>query len=338
MTKPVILTGDRPTGKLHIGHYIGSLKNRVELQNSDKYDSYIMIADTQALTDNAKNPAKVRDSILEVTLDYLAVGIDPARSTIFIQSQISELCELTMYYMNLVTLARLQRNPTVKTEINDKKFGASVPVGFLTYPISQTADITAFKANLVPVGEDQLPMIEQAREIVRSFNSIYQKNVLVEPEALTPTKGQGRLPGIDGNTKMGKSLGNGIYLADDEATIQQKVMQMYTDPKHIKIGDPGRVAGNVVFTYLDIFASDKKIVAKMKADYQKGGLGDVKVKKYLNEVLQVKLKPIRERRLKYAKDPAYIYQVLQDGSKKARAKAAETLAEVRAAIGVNYFD
>jgi tryptophanyl-tRNA synthetase len=338
MTKSIILTGDRPTGKLHIGHYVGSLKKRVELQDSGKYDSFIMIADIQALTDNARNPAKIRENLLEVVLDYLAVGIDPIKSTIFIQSQISELFELTTYYMNLVTLARLERNPTVKSEINDRGFNKSIPIGFLTYPISQAADITAFKANLVPVGEDQLPMIEQTREIVRSFNNTYKCNVLVEPEALIPTdKNQSRLPGIDGNAKMSKSLNNSIYLSDDEETLHQKIMQMYTDPNHIKIDDPGKVDGNTVFTYLDIFGDDKKTIAEMKNQYQHGGLGDVTVKNYLNEILQMKLKPIRQQRLEYAKDMNYIRQILQDGSKKAQAKAAETLAEVRAAIGVNYF-
>jgi tryptophanyl-tRNA synthetase len=338
MTKSIILTGDRPTGKLHIGHYVGSLKNRVDLQNSGQYDSFIMIADMQALTDNAKNPAKIRNNLLEVALDYLAVGIDPLKSTIFVQSQISELCELTMYYMNLVSLARLERNPTVKTEIKDKNFGEGVPTGFLVYPISQAADITAFKANLVPVGEDQLPMIEQTREIVRSFNSIYNSNVLVEPKALVPAKGQSRLPGIDGSAKMSKSLDNGIYLGDDEDTVYQKIMRMYTDPNHLKISDPGQLDGNIVFTYLDIFGEDKKTISEMKENYKNGGLGDVAVKKYLNEVLQAKLTPIRQRRLEYVQNLDYVRQVLQDGSKKARAKAAETLSEVRAAIGVNYFD
>ena len=337
MTKPIILTGDRPTGNLHIGHYVGSLKNRVDLQNSGKYDSFIMVADTQALTDNAKNPAKVRDNVLEVALDYLAVGIDPSKSTIFIQSQISELCELTMYYMNLVTLARLERNPTVKTEIKEKHFGESIPAGFLVYPVSQAADITAFKASLVPVGEDQLPMIEQTREIVRSFNSTYKCNVLVEPEALIPDKIQSRLPGIDGSAKMSKSLNNGIYLSDNEDTIYHKIMQMYTDPGHLKVSDPGKIEGNTVFTYLDVFGDDKKTIAEMKEHYQKGGLGDVEVKKYLNEVLQAKLAPIRNKRLEYSKDLDSVRQILQAGSDKARTKAAATLAEVRSAIGVNYF-
>lgn len=339
MTKSIILTGDRPTGKLHIGHYVGSLKKRVELQNSDQYDSYIMIADMQGLTDNAKNPKKIRDNVIEVALDYLAVGLDPTKSTIFIQSQISELCELTTYYMNLVSLARLERNPTVKTEIKDKDFGKSVPTGFIVYPISQAADITAFKANIVPVGEDQLPVIEQTKEIVRSFNSTYNCNILVDPEAIVPDSSiESRLPGIDGNAKMSKSMNNGIYLADNEQTIYEKVMRMYTDPNHIKVSDPGKIEGNIVFTYLDIFCKDRSKVAEMKAQYQKGGLGDVEVKKYLNEVLQAELKPIRERREEYAKDLDKVRQMLKDGSDKARRVAADTLHEVRDAIGVNYFD
>jgi tryptophanyl-tRNA synthetase len=338
MAKPIILTGDRPTGKLHIGHYVGSLKNRVELQNSNQYDSFIMIADMQALTDNAKNPTKVHDNLLEVALDYLAVGIDPNKSTIFVQSQISELCELTMYYLNLVTLARLERNPTVKSEIKDKDFGDSIPTGFLTYPISQAADITAFKANLIPVGEDQLPMIEQTREIVRSFNSTYKKDILVEPEALLPSQSQcRRLPGIDGNNKMSKSLNNGIYLGDSADIIYQKIMQMYTDPNHIKVSDPGQLTGNTVFTYLDVFGDDKKTIDDMKERYQHGGLGDVVVKKYLNEIMQAELKPIREKRQEYAKDLDSVRKILQVGSRVARDKAAATLSEVRSAIGVNYF-
>lgn len=338
MTKQIILTGDRPTGKLHIGHYVGSLKNRVALQNTGKYDSFIMIADTQALTDNAKNPDKIKENLLEVALDYLAVGIDPAKSTIFIQSQISELCELTMYYMNLVTLARLERNPTVKNEIKDKHFGKSVPTGFFVYPISQASDITAFKANLVPVGEDQLPMIEQTREIVRSFNHIYKTDILVEPEALIPEKGQSRLPGINGNNaKMSKSLDNGIYLSDSADTIYRKIMQMYTDPDHIKASDPGRVEGNTVFTYLDVFDKDKSAVEKLKQQYKAGGLGDVTVKRYLNDVLQAELETIRTKRQEYAKDMGYVKQILQDGSQKARSVAAQTLGEVKAAMGINYF-
>ena len=338
MTKQIILTGDRPTGKLHIGHYVGSLKNRVKLQDSGDYDSYIMIADMQGLTDNAKNPDKIRDNVLEVALDYLAVGIDPNKSTIFVQSQIMELCELTMYYMNLVSLARLERNPTVKSEIAQKDFGKSVPTGFLVYPISQASDITAFKANLVPVGEDQLPVIEQAREIVRTFNSTYGKDVLVEPEAVLPEANEARLPGIDGNAKMSKSLNNGIYLSDDEQTVHDKIMQMYTDPDHIKVSDPGKIEGNMVFAYLDIFAPDKAKVAEMKDQYQKGGLGDVTVKKYLNDVLQAELRPIRERRQRFASDLNYVRNMLIDGSDRARQVANKTLQEVRDAIGVNYFD
>ena len=335
--KKVILTGDRPTGKLHLGHYVGSLKNRVELQNSGEYDSFIMIADLQALTDNARNAEKVRDSVLEVALDYLAVGIDPAKSTIFIQSQIPALSELTMYYMNLVSLSRLERNPTVKTEIKSKEFGEGVPTGFVVYPISQAADITAFKAHLVPVGEDQLPMIEQTREIVRSFNSTYRP-VLIEPDALTPdTEITKRLPGIDGNAKMSKSLNNGIYLSDDETTLKQKVMSMFTDPEHIYIQDPGKTKDNTVFTYLDVFAEDKEKVAEMKAHYERGGLGDVEVKNYLFNVLNEILAPIREKRAEFARDPGAVYEMLRAGSERANAVADKTLREVRAAIGVDYF-
>ena len=333
----VILTGDRPTGRLHLGHYIGSLKNRVELQNSGEYDTFIMIADIQALTDNAKNPTKVHDNVLEVALDYLAVGIDPTKSTIFIQSQIPALSELTVYYMNLVSLSRLERNPTVKTEIKSKEFGEGVPVGFVVYPISQAADITAFKANLVPVGADQAPMIEQTREIVRSFNATYG-DTLIEPEALIPSDATSqRLPGIDGSAKMSKSLNNGIYLSDDSDTLRSKVMSMYTDPDHIRIEDPGKIAGNMVFTYLDIFATDKEKVAEMKEHYQRGGLGDVAVKKYLFEVLDELLTPIRGRREELAKDPEAIRQILLEGSAKANVVANQTLREVRAAIGLNYF-
>ena len=333
----VILTGDRPTGRLHLGHYIGSLKNRVELQNSGEYDTFIMIADIQALTDNAKNPTKVHDNVLEVALDYLAVGIDPTKSTIFIQSQIPALSELTVYYMNLVSLSRLERNPTVKTEIKSKEFGEGVPVGFVVYPISQAADITAFKANLVPVGADQAPMIEQTREIVRSFNATYG-DTLIEPEALIPSDATSqRLPGIDGSAKMSKSLSNGIYLSDDSDTLRSKVMSMYTDPDHIRIEDPGKIAGNMVFTYLDIFATDKEKVAEMKEHYQRGGLGDVAVKKYLFEVLDELLTPIRGRREELAKDPEAIRQILLEGSAKANVVANQTLREVRAAIGLNYF-
>ncbi|MEE6725171.1 tryptophan--tRNA ligase [Pediococcus acidilactici] len=335
--KKVILTGDRPTGKLHIGHYVGSLKNRVQLQNTGDYDTFIMIADMQALTDNARDPEKIHNSLIQVALDYLAVGIDPAKSTIFVQSQIPALSELTQHYMNLVSVSRLERNPTVKTEIKQKAFGQSIPAGFLTYPVSQAADITAFKADTVPVGDDQEPMLEQTREIVRSFNNIYGKNVLVEPEGYFPPKGMGRIPGLDGNAKMSKSLNNAIYLADDADTIQKKVMSMYTDPQHIRVEDPGHIEGNTVFTYLDIFDPDKEKVQELKDHYQAGGLGDVKIKRYLNEVLQAELKPIRERRESYAADLAGVYQILEEGSQKANAIANQTLNEVREAIGLNYF-
>ena len=337
MTKKVILTGDRPTGKLHIGHYVGSLKNRVELQNSGDYDTFIMIADQQALTDNARDPEKIRRSLHEVALDYLAVGIDPKKSTILVQSQIPALSELTMHYLNLVTVARLRRNPTVKTEIKQKKFGESVPAGFFIYPVSQAADITAFKADTVPVGDDQEPMLEQTREIVRTFNRIYQQDILVEPEGVFPPKGQGRIPGLDGNAKMSKSLGNAIYLSDDADTVQKKVMSMYTDPTHIKVSDPGHVEGNTVFTYLDIFDPDKEQVAKFKEQYQAGGLGDVKIKRYLNEVLEAELEPIRKRREEYAANLDYVDQVLKEGSARANEVANQTLKEVRDAIGINYF-
>lgn len=337
MTKDIILTGDRPTGKLHIGHYIGSLKNRVMLQNTGKYDSYIMIADTQALTDNARNPEKIRNSLIEVALDYLAVGLDPEKSTIFVQSQIPALFELTTDYMDLVTLSRLERNPTVKTEIKQKGFGDSLPVGFLTYPVAQAADITAFKATLVPVGDDQEPMLEQTREIVRSFNRTYNVDVLVEPKGYFPPKGQGRLPGLDGNAKMSKSLGNAIYLSDDAETVKKKVMSMYTDPNHIHVEDPGQVEGNTVFIYLDVFDPDKDTVAQLKEDYQKGGLGDVKIKRYLNKVLEAELAPIRERRQKYAENLDAVYDMLYQGSQKANQVADQTLQEVRDAIGFNYF-
>ncbi|KID41065.1 tryptophan--tRNA ligase [Fructilactobacillus fructivorans] len=335
--KEIVLTGDRPTGKLHIGHYVGSLMSRLELQNSGNYDPFIMIADMQALTDNARDPEKIQNSLLQVALDYLAVGLDPAKSTIFVQSQIPALNELTMIYLNLVTVSRLKRNPTVKTEIKQKNFGESVPAGFFIYPVSQAADITAFKATVVPVGEDQEPMIEQTREIVRSFNNAYHKDVLVEPEGFFPPKGRGRIPGLDGNAKMSKSLNNAIYLADDADTIKKKVMSMYTDPDHIHVQDPGKVEGNTVFTYLDIFAKDQQKVNELKEQYQHGGLGDVKIKLYLNEVLQDELKPIRERREKLAKDPQYVYQVLKDGSDAANIVAENTLEEVRDAMGINYF-
>lgn len=337
MAKEILLTGDRPTGKLHIGHYIGSLKNRVKLQNSGKYDPYIMIADTQALTDNARNPEKIRNSLIQVALDYLAVGIDPAKSTIYVQSQIPALFELTAYYMDLVTVARLERNPTVKTEIKQKDFKDSIPIGFLNYPVSQAADITAFKATVIPVGDDQEPMLEQTREIVRTFNRVYDCDVLVEPKGYFPPKGQGRLPGLDGNAKMSKSLGNAIYLADDAKTVQKKVMSMYTDPNHIHVEDPGKVEGNTVFTYLDVFDPDKDKVAELKAEYQKGGLGDVKIKRYLNKVLEAELAPIRERREKFAQDEDAVYEMLLEGSKKANKVANATLEQVRDAIGLNYF-
>lgn len=337
MAKEILLTGDRPTGKLHIGHYIGSLKNRVKLQNSGKYDPYIMIADTQALTDNARNPEKIRNSLIQVALDYLAVGLDPNKSTIYVQSQIPALFELTAYYMDLVTVARLERNPTVKTEIKQKDFKDSIPVGFLNYPVSQDADITAFKATIIPVGDDQEPMLEQTREIVRTFNRVYNTDILVEPKGYFPPKGQGRLPGLDGNAKMSKSLGNAIYLADDAKTVQKKVMSMYTDPNHIHVEDPGKIEGNTVFTYLDVFDPDKDKVAELKEEYQKGGLGDVKIKRYLNKVLEAELAPIRERREKFAQDEDAVYEMLLEGSKKANKVANETLQQVRDAIGLNYF-
>ncbi|WP_461213811.1 tryptophan--tRNA ligase [Lacticaseibacillus sp. GG6-2] len=337
MAKHTFLTGDRPTGRLHIGHYIGSLQNRVALQNSGDYDNFVMIADTQALTDNANNPEKIRNSLMEVALDYLAVGIDPKKTTILVQSAIPALPELTMYYLDLVTVNRLNRNPTVKAEIQQKAFGESVPAGFFIYPVSQAADITAFKADTVPVGDDQEPMLEQTREIVRTFNRTYNADVLVEPEGYFPPKGSGRLPGIDGNAKMSKSLNNGIYLADDADTVQKKIMSMYTDPNHIHIEDPGQVEGNVVFTYLDIFDEDKAKVAELKAQYQHGGLGDVKIKRYLNDVMDGVLRPIRERREEYAKDMASVQQILIDGTAHANEVANQTLQEVRDAIGFNYF-
>lgn len=337
MAKEIILTGDRPTGKLHVGHYIGSLKKRVFMQNSGKYDSYIMIADQQALTDNARDPEKIKNSLIQVALDYLAVGLDPKKSTIFVQSQIPALAELNLYYLNLVTVSRLERNPTVKAEIQQKHFERSIPAGFFTYPISQAADITAFKANLVPVGDDQEPMLEQTREIVRTFNSIYGE-VLVEPQGVFAPKGSGRLPGLDGNAKMSKSLNNAIYLSDDADTLRKKVMSMYTDPNHIHVEDPGKVEGNMVFTYLDIFDKDKDKVAELKEQYRAGGLGDVKIKRYLNEVLEAELGPIRARREEFAKDIPAVYAMLKEGSEKANEVANKTLEEVRRAIGVNYFD
>lgn len=340
MTKPIILTGDRPTGKLHIGHYVGSLRNRVLLQNEGKYDLFVFLADQQALTDHAKDPQTIIESIGNVALDYLAAGLDPEKVTIFIQSQIPELAELTMYYMNLVSLARLERNPTVKTEIAQKGFSQSIPTGFLVYPISQAADITAFKANYVPVGTDQKPMIEQTREIVRSFNNAYQKDVLVEPEGIYPeNEAAGRLPGLDGNAKMSKSLNNGIYLADDMDTLKKKVMGMYTDPNHIRVEDPGKIEGNMVFHYLDVFGrpEDATEIAAMKEHYQRGGLGDVKTKRYLLDILERELGPIRERRLEFAKDMGQVYDMLKEGSERARQVAGLTLSEVKNAMGINYF-
>lgn len=337
MAKEIILTGDRPTGKLHVGHYIGSLKKRVSMQNSGKYDSYIMIADQQALTDNARDPEKIKNSLIQVALDYLAVGLDPKKSTIFVQSQIPALAELNLYYLNLVTVSRLERNPTVKAEIQQKHFERSIPAGFFTYPVSQAADITAFKANLVPVGDDQEPMLEQTREIVRTFNSIYGE-VLVEPQGVFAPKGSGRLPGLDGNAKMSKSLNNAIYLSDDADTLRKKVMSMYTDPNHIHVEDPGKVEGNMVFRYLDIFDKDKDKVTELKEQYRAGGLGDVKIKRYLNEVLEAELGPIRARREEFAKDIPAVYAMLKEGSEKANEVANKTLEEVRRAIGVNYFD
>lgn len=343
----IILTGDRPTGRLHLGHYVSTLKRRVTLQNSGQYDKVlIMIADAQALTDNFDNPEKIRQSIIEVALDYLSVGLDPSISTLLIQSQIPELTELTFYYMNLVNTSRLYRNPTVKAEMQSKHFEANLPAGFLCYPISQAADITAFKATTVPVGEDQLPMIEQTREIVRKFNSIY-KDILVEPEALLPQKKVcRRLPGTDGTAKMSKSLGNCIYLADTPDEIRKKVMGMFTDPLHIQVSDSGHIEGNTVFTYLDAFCEDRHFaqylpdyacLGELKAHYQRGGLGDVKLKKFLNEILQEELEPVRKRRAIYEKDISAVYEILKEGSEQARAIAAETLDEVKDAMKINYF-
>ena len=344
----IILTGDRPTGKLHVGHYVGSLKRRVELQNSGEYDKiFIMIADAQALTDNADNPEKVRQNIIEVALDYVSCGLDPEKSTLFIQSQIPELCELSFYYMNLVTVSRLQRNPTVKTEIQMRNFETSIPVGFFTYPISQAADITAFKATTVPVGEDQLPMIEQTKEIVRRFNMIYG-DTLIEPQVLLPdNKACLRLPGTDGMAKMSKSLGNCIYLSDTADEVKKKVMSMYTDPNHIRVDDPGQVEGNPVFVYLDAFSKpehferylkDYANLTELKEHYSRGGLGDVKVKKFLNAVLQEELEPIRNRRKEFEKDIPAIYEMLKKGSQVAEERAAQTLSEVKNAMKINYFE
>ncbi|WP_302547000.1 tryptophan--tRNA ligase [Coprobacter fastidiosus] len=344
----IILTADRPTGKLHIGHYVGSLKRRVELQNSNLYDKiFIMIADAQALTDNAENPEKVRQNIIEVALDYLACGIDPTKSTIFIQSQIPELCELAFYYMNLVTVSRLQRNPTVKTEIQMRNFATSIPVGFFTYPISQASDITAFKATTVPVGEDQEPMLEQTREIVRKFNAVYGET-LIEPEILLPDNSAClRLPGTDGKAKMSKSLNNCIYLSESADDLQKKIMGMFTDPGHLHVQDPGKIEGNTVFTYLDAFCKpehfekylpDYPNLNELKAHYQRGGLGDVKVKRFLNAIMQEELEPIRSRRKEFEKDIPAIYNILKKGSEVAREAAADTLSDVRKAMKINYFD
>lgn len=344
----IILTGDRPTGRLHVGHYVGSLRQRVQLQNSGAYDKvYIMIADAQALTDNAEHPEKVRKNIIEVALDYLACGLDPAKSTLFIQSMVPQLTELTFYYMNLVTVSRLQRNPTVKNEIKMRNFEASIPTGFFCYPISQAADITAFRATVVPVGEDQLPMLEQCKEIVHKFNSVYGET-LVDPDIMLPQNDAClRLPGIDGKAKMSKSLGNCIYLSDEPEDIKKKVMSMYTDPDHVRVEDPGKIEGNTVFTYLDAFSTEEHFAKflpdyanldELKAHYKCGGLGDVKVKKFLNNVLQDVLEPIRERRHYWEQRIPEVYEILRAGSKEAEAAAAATLHDVREAMRINYFD
>ncbi len=345
--KKIILTGDRPTGRLHIGHYVGSLSERVQLQNTGAFDEiYFMIADAQALTDNADNPEKVRQNIMQVALDYLSAGIDPTKSTIFIQSQVPALAELTVYYMNLVTVSRVQRNPTVKAEIQQKNFEASVPVGFFCYPISQAADITAFHATSVPVGEDQEPMMEQCREIVHKFNEVYGETLTMPEIYLSKNTARLRLPGLDGKAKMSKSLGNCIYLSDDEKTVQQKVMSMYTDPTHLKVSDPGHIEGNTVFTYLDAFIKpdsfekywpEYKNLDELKAHYQRGGLGDVKIKKFLNKVLQEELRPIRERRAYWEERLPEVYEILKEGSAKAAAKAQQTLDEVKASMRIDYF-
>ena len=346
--KQIILTGDRPTGRLHVGHYVGSLKERVRLQNTGKFDEiYIMIADAQALTDNADNPEKVRQNILQVALDYLACGLDPNKVHIFIQSMVPQLTELSFYYMNLVTVSRLQRNPTVKAEIQLRGFNHSIPMGFLTYPVSQTADITAFMADTVPVGEDQLPMLEQAREIDRRFNELYGET-LVEPTALLPDNAAClRLPGTDGKAKMSKSLGNCIYLSDEPDDIRTKIMGMYTDPNHLQVSDPGNTKDNPVFLYLDAFCTDEHFARylpdyanldELKAHYERGGLGDVKVKKFLNNVMQAELAPIRARRQEWEKRIPDVFDILKEGSKAAEAKAAETLRDVKASMRINYFD
>ena len=342
-----ILTGDRPTGRLHLGHYVGSLRTRVNLQNEGDYDKMlIMIADAQALTDNFDNPKKIQDNLYEVAIDYLSVGLDPSKVIIFIQSEVSELTELTFYYMNLVTLSRLQRNPTVKNEIKQKDFESSIPTGFLCYPISQAADITAFKANTIPVGDDQLPMIEQANEIVHSFNRIYGETLVPCKAVLSNNKVAQRLPGLDGNAKMSKSLGNGIYLADSSEEVYKKVMSMYTDPDHIKVEDPGKVEGNMVFTYLDVFSNDELIqkysdynnLQEVKDHYTKGGLGDVKIKKLLYNILEETLTPIREKRKYYEEHMDEVKEILINGTNEARKIASETLNEVKSAIGINYFE
>ena len=346
--KKVMLTGDRPTGRLHVGHYVGSLRRRVELQNTGDFDDiFIMIADAQALTDNADNPEKVRQNIIEVALDYMACGLDPEKSTLFIQSQVPELTELSFYYMNLVTVSRVQRNPTVKAEIQMRNFEASIPVGFFCYPISQAADITAFHATAVPVGEDQLPMLEQCKEIVHKFNSVYGET-LTEPEIILPSnKACLRLPGIDGKAKMSKSLGNCIYLSDEADEIRTKVMSMFTDPNHLRIEDPGEVENNPVFIYLDAFCKDEYFaeflpdyanLEELKAHYQRGGLGDVKVKKFLNNVIQEELRPIRERRKEWEKRLPDVYDILKTGSEVAEKKAAQTLSEVKHSMQIDYFD
>ena len=346
--KKVMLTGDRPTGRLHVGHYVGSLRRRVELQNTGDFDDiFIMIADAQALTDNADNPEKVRQNIIEVALDYMACGLDPEKSTLFIQSQVPELTELSFYYMNLVTVSRLQRNPTVKNEIKMRNFEASIPVGFFTYPISQAADITAFKATVVPVGEDQLPMLEQTKEIVHKFNSVYG-DTLIDPKILPPeNEACLRLPGIDGKAKISESLGNCIYLSEESEDIKKKVFSMFTDPNHIRVEDPGSLEGNTVFTYLDAFCKPEYFAEflpeyqnldELKAHYQRGGLGDMKVKRFLNNVLQAELEPIRNRRKELQKDIPAIYEILKKGSEKAEAVAAQTLKEVKDAMKINYFD
>mgnify|MGYP000000672577 CR=1 FL=1 len=346
--KKVMLTGDRPTGRLHVGHYVGSLRRRVELQNTGDFDDiFIMIADAQALTDNADNPEKVRQNIIEVALDYMACGLDPEKSTLFIQSQVPELTELSFYYMNLVTVSRLQRNPTVKNEIKMRNFEASIPVGFFTYPISQAADITAFKATVVPVGEDQLPMLEQTKEIVHKFNSVYG-DTLIDPKILLPeNEACLRLPGIDGKAKMSKSLGNCIYLSEESEDIKKKVFSMFTDPNHIRVEDPGSLEGNTVFTYLDAFCKPEYFAEflpeyqnldELKADYQRVGLGDVKVKRFLNTVMQEELGPIRAKRKELEQHIPEIYEILKKGSEEARKAAAETMAEVKRAMRINYFE